>query len=137
MLQFLDIVGFWICFKLLWHLDALMSKRKGKKIDNVLNNPSTPPSSEAINSSHEINISDNSSSDKGSSKRKNKKRKRNFNSSTQGRWTDEEHKKFVEGMLKSKFISDLFVMHALQNNFLLILANIPNIDLLGLRICGK
>ena len=77
--------------------------RRNKRIENILNNPSTPPSSEHINSSHDINNSENNSSEINSSKKKGNKRKKTEDISTQGRWTDYEHKRFVEGKISKTF----------------------------------
>ena len=74
-----------------------MNKRKEKDINSVYLNPSTPPSSDEIPSSQDKNASDNNSSNDATSKKKNKKRKRQKDTSSQGRWTDDEHALFVEG----------------------------------------
>ncbi|CAI2387162.1 unnamed protein product [Moneuplotes crassus] len=60
-------------------------------------NISSPPDSDPANSAQSAMYSDNNSSMEVTS-RKRSKRKRNRDSSTQGRWTDEEHRLFVDGL---------------------------------------
>jgi len=76
-----------------------MSKRRMKDKDSALMNPSSPPSSDAIGSSHDKISCDQNSSNDVSYRKRGKKRKRMKDSSSHGRWTDEEHDKFVKGTL--------------------------------------
>ncbi len=63
------------------------------------NNPpisTAPLDSEMINSAQSAGYSDGNSSMEGTYKKRSK-RKRQRDNSTQGRWTDDEHRQFVEG----------------------------------------
>mmetsp|Transcript_4304 Transcript_4304/g.4967 ORF Transcript_4304/g.4967 Transcript_4304/m.4967 type:complete len:81 (+) Transcript_4304:34-276(+) len=63
-----------------------------------IGNPSSPPESEALNSHHSAAYSDNNSSMEVSYKKNRGKRRRHRDTSTQGRWTDDEHRQFVDGL---------------------------------------
>ena len=73
-----------------------MSRRRGKD-SNYAYESVNAPSSENLGSSHDKNASDNNSSHEIIHKKKGKKRRKQRDTSSQGRWTDEEHLKFVEG----------------------------------------
>lgn len=81
---------------------------------SVLKNPSTPPSSDIVESSHDKNASDSNSNCDYSYKKKGKKRRKNKDNSSQGRWTDFEHQQFVDGKWFNQMVYDIFALHNLS-----------------------
>jgi len=69
--------------------------------------PPSPPDSDKINTPHSVRYSDNNSSMEIKSRKKGKRRRQRDNSS-QGRWTDDEHKQFVEGSPLIQFFTKIF-----------------------------
>ena len=98
-------------------------------------NPSTPPDSEILNSHHSADLSDNNSSmEVRYKKRETRKRKRD--NSSQGRWTDEEHRQFVEGIPLINFLL-IKIFDFLPIFYSSCSSNTNQTAFLGLKICGK
>ena len=75
------------------------------RLSQFLGDQSSPIDSYQINTPHSVGYSDNNSSMENKSRKRGKRRRQRDNSS-QGRWTDDEHKLFVEGNHPIQFFTE-------------------------------